>query len=94
MELEEWALSLKRVEEWIVVSLDKEKENRMSPLCKRLRRLGRYEAPVLRCYEELRVMEFVRVHDLEKLKQNVWDCAPGLQKIVNDYSEKPFSIIG
>ena len=93
MELDKWGLNLKRLEEWIVVWLHQEKENGMSPLCKRLRRLGRNVAPGLRRYEELRVMEFVRMQDVEKFKRDVWDCMQVLQKIVNDYSVGPLSII-
>ena len=49
--------------------------------------------PALRRYEELRVREFVRMQDVEKLKRDVWDCMQVLQKIVNDYSVGPLSII-
>ena len=93
MELDKWGLNLKRLEEWIVVWLHQEKENGKSLLCKRLKRLGRNVVPGLRRYEELRLMEFVRMQDVEKFKQDVWDYIQVLQKIVNDYSVGPLSII-
>ena len=86
-------MSLKRLEEWIEVALDQEKENRKSRLCKLLRKLKRDVECGLTRYEELRAKEFVRVQEVEEFKKNVFGCMTDLQTVVKDFSLEPVSSI-
>ena len=86
-------MSLKRLEEWIEVALDQEKENRKSRLRKLLRRLKRDVECGLTHYEELRAKEFVRVQEVETFKKNVFGCMRDLQTLVKDFSLEDVSSI-